>query len=391
MNIRNNNNGYKILKVTQESEPNGIGFRQLMRKTGLYQKSLSSWLRYLTIDLKFIKKDSNGQFHLTENAIKQYNTNNLIIPLDPDSKKFKKMQRTQFVIKEFGKNYAEIIILILCLAAFGSTKPREYKKPELGLVILHDPTDAQKTFMYGTNNTKLSSSLIGVGLDDLIDKLPNKSSYSQNKKAVLPKYYTNYENNELFGYLRLSKNTAQKSITLLSKEYNILSPIIKNNKTNNEIRYEICDELLKEFVELCILAFNGDVDQRLEYAYICGFLNEKQRNEYLEFLSKWYGRSRKYSNVCIYLNKLKDRGMNNSSKDHYRKYINECDKDIFHYELFEPGIIKCYECNKYKYKLIIGKKYKPLQEKYPLIVNIFFDLFFPQFLRKIWYDQIIKK
>ena len=64
------------------------------------------------------------------------------------------MQRTQFVIKEFGKNYAEIIILILCLAAFGSTKPREYKKPELGLVILHDPTDAQKTFMYGTN-TKL--------------------------------------------------------------------------------------------------------------------------------------------------------------------------------------------------------------------------------------------
>ena len=111
----------------------------------------------------------------------------------------------------------------------------------------------------------------------MIDKLPNKSNYSQNKKAVLPKYYTNCENNELFGYLRLSKNTAQKSITLLSKKYNILSPIIKNNKTNNEIRYEICDQLLKEFVELCILAFNGNVDQRLEYAYICGFLNEKQR------------------------------------------------------------------------------------------------------------------
>ena len=70
MRTRDNKNGYKILKVTQESEPNGIGFRQLMRKTGLYQKSLSSWLRYLTIDLKFIKKDSKGQFHLTENAIK---------------------------------------------------------------------------------------------------------------------------------------------------------------------------------------------------------------------------------------------------------------------------------------------------------------------------------
>ena len=79
--------------------------------------------------------------------------------------------------------------------------------------------------------------------------------------------------------------------------------------------------------------------------------------------------------------------MNNSSKEHYRKYINECDKDIFHYELFEPDIMKYYECNKYKYKLIIGKKYKPLQEKYPLIVNIFFDMLFPQFLRKIWYNK----
>ena len=76
--------------------------------------------------------------------------------------------------------------------------------------------------------------------------------------------------------------------------------------------------------------------------------------------------------------------MDNISKEHYRKYIDECDIDIFHYELFESEIIKC----KYdEYKLIIGKKYKALQEKYPLIINIFFDVLFPQFLRKIWYYQ----
>ena len=40
-----------------------------------------------------------------------------------------------------------------------------------------------------------------------------------------------------------------------------------------------------------------------------------------------------------------------------------------------------------KYKLIVGEKYKLLEQKYPLIVNIFFDMLFPQFLRKIWYNK----
>ena len=121
------------------------------------KKVLSPWLEYLT-DFKYKKKDSVGRIHLTEDSIKKYNTNNLIIPPDPRSKKFKKMQRKQFVISKLGKNYAEIIILILCLAAFGSIKPGEYKKPKLGLVVVHNPIDAQKTYMYGTN-TKQSSSL----------------------------------------------------------------------------------------------------------------------------------------------------------------------------------------------------------------------------------------
>ncbi len=119
MRTRNNKNGYKIIKFVYEYEPNdGIGFRQLSRKTGLYQKSLSPWLKYLT-DLNITKKDSVGRIHLTEDAIKKYNTNSLIIPPDPRSKKVEKNhQRKQLVIKELGKNYAEIIILILCLASF---------------------------------------------------------------------------------------------------------------------------------------------------------------------------------------------------------------------------------------------------------------------------------
>ena len=77
--------------------------------------------------------------------------------------------------------------------------------------------------------------------------------------------------------------------------------------------------------------------------------------------------------------------MDNNSKEHYRKYINKCDRDIFSYGLFESEIIKCKHNE--EYKLYIGKKYNELQEKYPFIINIFFDILFPQFLRKIWYDQ----
>ena len=60
MKIRNNKNGYKILKVTQESEPNGIGFRQLMRKTGLYQKSLSVMAKIFNHWFKVYKKGFKG-------------------------------------------------------------------------------------------------------------------------------------------------------------------------------------------------------------------------------------------------------------------------------------------------------------------------------------------
>ena len=387
MRTRNNKNGYKIIKFVYEYEPNdGIGFRQLSRKTGLYQKSLSRWLEYLT-DLNITKKDSVGRIHLTEDSIKKYNTNKLIIPSDPRSKKVEKDQhrKKQLVIKEFGKNYAEIIILSLCLAAFGSIKPKEYKKPKVGLVIIHNTIDPQQkqTYMYGVTKQPLS----GVGLSDLInDKLSTiRLNDSPNKKAFLPKYYTNYGSNELFGYLRLSQENAQKYISLLSEEYKILSPIIKSSKKYyNETRYEISDKLLNEFVKQCILAFNSDVDQRLEYAYICDFLNRKQVKEYFEFLKKWYGRNRKYSNISTYVNRSKDIGIDNISKEHYRKYINKCDRDIFSYGLFESEIIKC---KNDEYKLIISKKYKELQEKYPLIINIFFDVLFPEFLRKIWYYQ----
>ena len=379
MRTRNNKNGDQIIKVVYESEPTGIGFRQLSRKTGLYQKSLSTWLKYLTVDLNFTTKDLIGYIHLTEDAIKNYDTNNLIIPPDSRSKKVKQNSRKQFVIKGLGENYAQIIILILSLAAFGVKKPIEYKKPEHGLLIIRNLINLQQTYMYGTKK-----SFAGLVLSDLVNKLPNKSNDSPNKKAFLPKYHINFDNNELFGNIKLSPENAQNYIELLCK-YKILLPL--KNKKYSETRYEITDKLLDGFVKNSIIAFNSDVEQRLEYAYIYGHLIKKQNGEYIALLKKWYGRNRKFSNINEYVNRSKTREGNISLKEHYKKYIDLCDDDIFDYGLFERTIIK----EKNEYKLIISKKYKILQEKYPLIVNTFFDILFPQLLREIWYKKKIAR
>jgi hypothetical protein len=379
MRFYNNKIGYKIIDIVYKHEPDGIGRNELVRLSGYAKDTIDEWVDRLR-NFGFIRIYPKYPVCLTEDAIQKYNITNLIIPQDTNFEKFKKLRhRKHFVKIDLDKKYAEITILILSLATFGNVTPRKYKKSKTGLMIVHNPINTQQTFLYGATNQLMP----GIGLSDLINKLPKKSSYSHNEKAVLPKYYTNYNNNELFGYLKLSKEVAQKYITLLSEKYKILIPII-NNKRISETRYEISDELLKEFVQQCIIAFNNVVDQRLEYAYIYNFMDKKQVKDYFKFLRIWYGRGRKNSNICEYLNRARDREIDNISKDHYRKYIGECDKDIFHYELFEPKIRK-YEYD--KYELSIGERYKPLEQKYPWIRNIFFDMLFPQFLRKIWYDE----
>lgn len=367
MRTRNNKNGYKIIDAVYKSEPNGIGFRELSRKTGLYQKGIYSWLQHLTIDLTFIRKDSFGRSHLSDVALEKYKANNLIIPLDSRSKKIEKQQKKEFT-KVLGKNYPTILILILSLAAFVVSKPTEYKKQKLGLVVIPDPINPKRSYLYGTKNFRP-----GVLLSDFINKLENKSGDSPNKKAFLPKYYINYENNELFGYLKISEENAQKYIDYLSKA-EILTPI--NYKKFDETRYEILDKLLEEFVQQCILAFNNDVNLILEYGFTHNLLSKYEYNEYLKFLKIWYGRSRKYSNIQTYITKQKTIKKDSISKEHYRKYIDICNKDIFAYGLFKKNIMK----TKYDhYNLIIGEKYKLLQERYPVIINIFLIHYFHNF------------
>jgi hypothetical protein len=383
MRTRNNKNGYKIIDVVYKSEPNGIGFRQLIRKTGLYQKSLSPWLKYLTIDLHFTKKDTIGHIHLTENAIKKYTTNTLIIPPDPRNKKVEKNQiKKQSITKKFDKNYAEIIILILCLAVFGVNKYR--LESGLGSSVYSDPIDKNKSYTYKT------SSIQGVSIEDMVYRFSDSRIDNEpNKMASFPENRLNMNNNEIFGYLQLTEKDISQYLDYLIKQHSppILIPIEGNNQRGFNIHYKIGDKLLEKFVQSCVLAFNEDIDERLKYAYI--YNQFKRKKEYAKWTKRLYGHKRKTTELFDYMeyqkNQQKNRNQNNdtSLKDCYINYISICDKDIFEYGLFEKNIVK----NKDKYELTISEKYKPLQEKYPFIVNIFFDIFFPQFLRKIWYNK----
>ena len=90
----------------------------------------------------------------------------------------------------------------------------------------------------------------------------------------------------------------------------------------------------------------------------------------------------------IWKNPLKDKSTDtiSSLKNHYLKYIQECDKDIFDYGLFEKDIKKEKVNGKYEYeyKLNICKYIKISMKDIQVLLMLFFNLFFPNFLREIW-------
>ena len=154
--------GYKIIDIVYEHEPNGIGRNELVRLSGYAKDTIDEWLERLR-NFGVIRIYPKYPVHLTEDAIQKYNFKNLIIPQDPNNKKFRKMKRKQFVKRDLDKNYAEIIILILCLATFGSTKPREYKKPERGLVVVPESYKCKTdVYVWHCYKTITYSSRIGI-------------------------------------------------------------------------------------------------------------------------------------------------------------------------------------------------------------------------------------
>lgn len=383
--------GKRIIDIINSYEPKGIGYNQLVRQSDYAKKTIERWLSILKNSKpEIVKKLPKIPIHLTEYAINEIKNGNLAIPVDSR----KKIKNNQEKPISRPSNYPSVTIaLVLCLATFGVDK---YKIGiGLGSVRHRDPIGQNKSYSYKTVTNE------GISIDDITYKFVNLRNNQPKKETSLPENKINMSNDELFGYIRVTKNKATKLLDDLAKHNPpILTPVENNNIeeiTNIKTRYKIKDKLLEGFIKKCILAYNMDVSERLKFAYIYKMLNKAQILQYKKWMNKLYGKNRKITELFDYMdyerNQLKNKSplIVSSLKKHYFKYIQSCDKDIFDYGLFQKYIKKENINGEFEYQLIINKKYKTLYDRYRHLVDIFFDLLFPQFLREIWYQNNAKK
>ena len=376
-----------IVKIINSYEPNGIGYNELVRQSGYAKNTITNWLdRLRNTKPEIVKKSPMIPIHLTEYAIKGIEIGNFAIPID-SRKEIKNNQKK--LIERPSNNTKVAIALILCLASFGIYRYKE----ELGLgsIIHRDPIDQDKSYSYKAEKSN------GISIDDITNKFVNIRNNQPDKKSSFPGKKINMINDELFGAIRLTKNSATKLIhDLVNYNPPILTSIENNNIdkiTSIKVKYKVKDSLLEDFIQKCILAYNMDVSERLKFAYIYELLNKSYTKPFKKWMKKIYGNKRKLTELFDYMNyeknqlKTKSPITISSQKKHYLKYIQTCDNDIFNYGLFDKDIKRDITNGKDEYKLNINKKYKTINHQYPFIIDILLDLLFPQFLRKIWYEQ----
>lgn len=366
--------GEKITEIVYEHEPYGIGFNELKKISGYAKNTIDRWLNRLR-NFGMIQQTPKYPIHMTEEAIKKYRKKSLLIPYD-----VRRRQKNIWCEKE-----KKSIILILSLMALGVYKPRKYHKSKAGLLEIHNPSNPEQFFLYGGKTINSDS----VSLNDVVSKIPTKNPDFSNNRAFLPNTKINYGNNELFGYLNLTREEAQRTFDkLLNHNPPIINPLKMKNETQSK-RYTIADDLLKEFVTNCTLSFNLCVNDRLQYAYIYDlfYVIEKengelltkgeQKKEYKKYMQIWYGSKRKTRGYFAMMDK-RSTELNSKSREkselakHYKKVIDERDTIIKDTHLFDDEFEN------------VNDKYKPLLESYGFIINIFLEMLFPRFLRELW-------
>jgi len=358
--------GQKITEIIYEHEPDGIGFNKLKRISGYAKNTIGRWLNRLRI-FGVIKKTPKYPIHMTEKAIQEYRKHSFFLPYD-------RRRRQKNIWSEKEK---KSIIHGLSLMALGVYRP-QYKVTKTKLYVYK----FQKYPFFS------HQSVMDSGKTIYSISLKNKRAFLSNTDRINNGRY------EVFGYLNLTLEEAQQIFEkLLKHNPPIIKPLkVKYNKTRNEIRYTIADDLLKEFVANCILSFNLYVRERLKLAYVYNlFYAIEQENynflkkgemikEYKRYMKIWYGYSTKTYGSFDMIKKRKQQL--NIKKDerselirHYKKVIDEWDK-IKNKHIFDEEFKN------------VNVKYKSLLDKYGLIVNIFLEILFPQFLREIWRKKI---
>jgi hypothetical protein len=357
-----NNKGYKIIDLAYRHHAKGLGFRELQRVTGYHSRNtLDMWVNRLR-NLGFFMSSPRIPIRLTEEAIFQYENGSLVLPSDyrsaraiiktkrinPDENKERNSERRQ-----------NVYLLILSIAAFGATYYRSTSKLNPGQFVVRN--------IY--KNKKISYSSFerpGVGLVDLVDKRRTRLDY-------LPPRRKNIGNDELFGYIGLTKSEAEQYI----KELQCYDPPtlhVIDHKPNDKTRYGIPDPLLIDFVAFCIITL-GDVEWKMQYVWLYQrpglrkFVEDDEKKWY----TRLYGNEQKGRRLTSYFWRLVrmkkdfrklDRRRQNELTEHADNVIAQLDKSI-----------------RLRYQIIMSQKYKSVRERYNVVTGPLIEAVFPSFLR----------
>lgn len=415
MKTRDNKKGEKIIKIVFECNREGIGFRELSKKSGISRGGLDWWIKFLK-SMGYI--NNSLPIRLTPSAIKKLQLRSLSLPEDKRSKKYANSISIKNRVEKNHKDKfrkQKIILLILSKAVFGSSIFYKTHDPIPGDMSIYDPVNLKKRFTYS------NITLPGVGIDDVSYKFGSRASDMPNKKAYFPENRINVDNNQIFGYLRISKKEAQKYLNfLVDNKTPILKPMSKEDFINslidygssnplhinlkqdyliferylekrlkfdfksfqlikqsyqNKIRYTLIDPLLKEFILNFILLYNSQIQPLLEYEYIQGNLKKDQINIYKKWLKNLYGINNKLFEIIEIIQKFKRNQLQlilkeKNKEKNDKRIINRHYIVIYNNSIFENNLNK------------LSKKYTSLNVKYPDIMDTF-KLLFPDSIKKM--------
>jgi hypothetical protein len=162
-----NNKGKQIIKIIEEYEPIGIGFRELQRKTGFASNTINRWLKRFQ-SLKLVEFSSKGKNHLSEYARQKYVDASIEIPLDWESKKYRRSIPIATKKKNGGiskrresqeRRRNDAYGIIISIAMDGDYRYRPTTEAKVGYPCMTD-TDTCEEMIFAPYH------LPGVGLSD---------------------------------------------------------------------------------------------------------------------------------------------------------------------------------------------------------------------------------
>ena len=276
MKPRDNEIDRTIIKEIAQHEPQGIGVRELLKKTGLSTNAIYPRLDRLR-RVSIICQEPQFPLHLTEELLEKLKKGPIVLPCDPRSRKNRLTDRER-----------KAILLILSIAAFGSPKVKrvyQTKSRSRSIVKLLK----NKEFLYEGDGRSP-----GIGINDIVPKFFRNKSKTRSSyiKAHLLENKINTFNMDLFGYLELSRKEAEGYLGWLTKHYPL---ILVETKHNTQTRYVIKDEQLKGFIRTCVSLFCQDVYSILWCLY--GLNDSRLRIQRKSMLKEYEMLPSSYSNT----------------------------------------------------------------------------------------------